>query len=132
MGVTVRGMDEWLAILESVPERAPRAFIPVMKRAGGNIKDDWKATWRAAVHPNTHIPHLLRGIGYDEPTAKGFNYRVEVGVDPKNRQAFLSKIIEYGTLTSGPHPAGVPALEAEAPRMARWAEKVAQDLLEHR
>ena len=57
MGVTVSGMDGWLADLDSLPERADKAFIPIMKRAGGNIKDDWSARWTAM--PHAHIPHLI-------------------------------------------------------------------------
>lgn len=130
MGVTTHGFDEWQRILESIPERAPKAFKPVMKRAGVQMRIQWKATWDAIKHPRTHMPHLTKGIGFDDVEENGFDYTVEVGVTSRNRQAFLSKIIEYGTLTSAPHPGGVPALQAEAPRMARAAEKVAADLLE--
>jgi hypothetical protein len=129
VSVRVTGMREWLDTLESLPERAPKAFIPVMKRAGGNIKDDWSARWTAM--PHAHIPHLIKvsAFSYDVDT-KGFTYSLEVGVRSERLQARFASFIEFGTLTSRPHPGGEPALRAEAPRMAEWAEKVAGDLLE--
>lgn len=131
MGVTVTGMDEWRADLDSLPERADKAFVPIMKRAGGNIKDDWSARWTAM--PHSHIPHLVRvsALSYDVDT-KDFEYTTEVGVRAERLQARLASFIEFGTLTSRPHPAGMPALEAEAPRMAGWAERIGADLLEGR
>lgn len=129
MGLSQRGMDEWLADLESLPERAPKAFIPVLKRAGGNIKDDWAARWRTM--PHAHIPHLTQVQAFSYDTGqKGWTFSVEVGVRAERIQARIASFIEYGTLTSGPHPGGMPALEAEAPRMAQWATKVAEDLLD--
>lgn len=127
MGVKVSGMDEWLRELESLPERAPKAFRQVISRAGVQMKLDWRGRWQSM--PHKHLPHLVRGVGYDL-TEQGWVYSVEVGVDPENRQANLAKVIEYGTLTSGPHPGGQLALDAEAPRMAEYALKVAAELLE--
>jgi len=127
MGVEISGMDEWLRDLESLPERAPEKFKKVISRAGVQMKLDWRGRWQSM--PHKHIPHLVRGIGYDTKE-KGAVYSVEVGVAETSRQAFLAKIIEYGTLTSGPHPGGQPALDAEAPRTAEAAGKAAEDLLE--
>ena len=131
MGVTVSGMHDWLADLDTLPDRAPKAFLPIMKRAGGNMKDDWSARWTAM--PHSHIPHLIpvQAFSYDT-SQKGNTYSVEVGVRGERKQARLASFIEYGTLTSRPHPGGMPALEAEAPRMAVYAEKVGADLLEGR
>lgn len=129
MGVKVTGLDDWVRVLDSLEERAPKAFTPVMKRAGGNIKDDWSARWTAM--PHAHIPHLVRvsALGYDVDQ-KGNTYSLEVGVRAERMQARLASFVEFGTQTSRPHPAGQPALEAEAPRMAAYAEQVGADLLD--
>jgi hypothetical protein len=127
MGVTVTGMDEWLRDLRTLPERAPKTLRDVALQAGRRMTADWRGRWQAM--PHRHIPHLVRGIGLDL-TERGFTFEAEVGIDPMNRQAGLAEIIEYGTLTSGPHPGGIPALEAEAPKMSAAALKVAGDLLE--
>jgi hypothetical protein len=128
LGSSVSGMDEWLRDLRTLPERAPKAFRGVMSRAGVQIKLDWKRRWSEVTHPQGHIPHLIRGIGYDlsETTTR---FRVTVGVASNNRQAFLSKILEYGTLTSAPHPAGQLSLDAEVPKMEKAVGQVAEDLL---
>jgi len=131
MGVTVHGIDEFIADLEALPETSAKAFRQVVSRGGVQIKQDWKKRWEAIRSPRTHIPHLIRGIGYDL-SETGSTFTATVGVIDTNRQAFLAEIIENGTLTSAPHPGGPPALEAELPRMAAAAEKVAADLLEGR
>lgn len=130
MGLKVTGMDEWLRDLETLPERAPKAFRPVVKRAGVQIKRDWQARWRAISADHGHIPHLIRGVGFDDVDEHGSTFSVEVGVDPRNRQAFLSKIITYGTLTSRPHDAGQAALNVEIPKFEKAIGKAAVDLLE--
>jgi len=128
MGLSQRGMDEWLADLESLPERAPRAFRGVMSRAGVQIKLDWKAGWKA-ISTAGHIPHLIRFIGYDL-SEKGFNYSVEAGPKAGTLQSGLAAYITYGTLTSAPHDAGQHALDVELPKMQAAAAKVAEDLLD--
>lgn len=132
MGVQVHGMREWLDDLETLPERADKAFKPVMVRAGVQIKKDWIARWFGM--PHRHIPHLVKpnSIGFDDPKADGFVYSIEVGVTSPRPQSRLASFIEYGTETSAPHPGGLPALEAEAPKMSDAAEQVAADLLERK
>lgn len=128
MGVRVQGLDEWIRDLQTLPERAPAAFRPVVKKAGQNIKVDWRTRWEAIRHEPTHLPHLPRGLGYDTDD-DGKTYSVHVGVNARNKQAFLAEIIEFGTLHSPPHNGGQPALDAEVPRMRAAAEKAGVDLL---
>jgi hypothetical protein len=131
MGARIHGADELIADLDSVPDRGVETFKKVVGRGAYNVKSDWKKAWEAIRAPRTHIPHLVRGIGYDV-TVTGTLISAEIGVDPRNRQAFLSKIIEDGTLTSAPHPGPVPALDAEMPRFEAAVAKAAQELLEER
>ena len=128
MGTTTHGLDELIADLEAFPARADKAFPKVLSRGALNIKTDWRARWETIRSARTHIPHLLRGVGYDTSGGRG-TFGAEIGVDAKNRQAFLARIIESGTLTSPPHPAAVPALDAEDPRFVDAVAKVAVDLL---
>ena len=129
MGARIVGMDEWLAALKTLPERAPEKFKKVMGQGGNNIKKDWSARWQAM--PHEHLPHLVKlsSFGY-EVTQKGWTFSVEVGVKPHRLQTRLASFVEFGTLTSRPHPGGRPAIEAEAPRTAQWAAKAAMDLLD--
>jgi hypothetical protein len=128
MGLKVTGMDAWLRDLETLPERAPEAFRKVTSRAGVQIKLDWKARWNAISHVG-HIPHLIRNIGYDL-SQKGSTFSVTVGVAPGRLQSRLASFIEFGTLTSAPHPAGQKALDTERPKFERAALDVAVELLE--
>jgi hypothetical protein len=128
MGLSKPGMDEWIADLESLPARAPEAFKRVMGKAGMNIKRDWKAGWKA-ISGAGHIPHLIRFIGYDVPPEKGSTFSVIAGPKAGTLQSGLAAYIEYGTLTSAPHPAGQHALDVELPKMQAAAAKVAEDLL---
>jgi hypothetical protein len=130
VGVHVRGLDELIHDFETLPERGHKIWPSVLSRGGVQIKLDWKARWEAIRSPRTHIPHLIRGIGYDTHSTAGGTYSVEVGVDPKNRQAFLSKVIEDGTLTSAPHPGAIPALDTEEPKFVQAVADVAVDLVE--
>ena len=130
MGLKVVGMDSWRRDLQTLPERAEKAIKPVMSRAGVQIKLDWKRRWTAAGSPAPgHIPHLIRALGYDL-SQKGTLFAVTIGVASGHKQSRLASFIEYGTLTSPPHPAGEQSLEAEVPKFLAAMEKVAQDLLE--
>jgi hypothetical protein len=127
MGVHSVGFDALIKDLETLPARAKPAFRQVMKRAGGNIKDDWKDRWRSM--PHEHLPHLVKNIAY-QVKEKGDVLSLTVEPRPHSLQARLASFIEYGTLTSGPHPGGEPALEKETPNLLYWLQKVGEDLLE--
>lgn len=127
MGLSKPGMAAWLADLETLPERAPEAFKRVMGKAGMNIKDDWKAGWRA-ISTVGHIPHLIRFIGYDV-SERGTTFSVTVGPKAGTLQSGLAAYISFGTLTSAPHDAGQHALDVELPKMQKAAAQVAEDLL---
>lgn len=128
MGTSTRGMDEWIADLETLAERAEEKFPRLLGRGALNIKNDWRARWQRLGGTGSHIPHLPRGIGYDVRSRRG-GWEAEIGVSPDNRQAFLATIIEYGTLTSRPHPGGIPALDREDPRFVRAVATLAEELL---
>jgi hypothetical protein len=123
-------MDSWRRDLQTLPERAEKAIKPVMSRAGVQIKLDWKRRWTEAGSPTVgHIPHLIRSLGYDL-SQKGTLFAVTVGVASNRPQSRLASFIEYGTLTSAPHPAGQESLDAEVPKFLAAMSKVAHDLLE--
>jgi hypothetical protein len=129
MGLHVSGMSEWQRVLETLPERAPKAFRDVVKRGGVQIRIDWQRRWRE-ISTVGHIPHLIRNVGFDDVDEDGSTFSVKVGVQSGRKQSRLASFITYGTLTSGPHDAGLAALEVEAPKTALWAGKVAAELLE--
>lgn len=129
MGVRIVGLDELIHDLETLPERAPKKFRGVVAHAALEIKKDWRARWDAMKHDPTHIPHLVRGIGYDTDS-DGDTYSAEIGVARSNRQAFLAEIIERGTPTSAPHPGALPALDAQEEPFLDAVAQAALDLLD--
>jgi hypothetical protein len=126
MGVTIRGLDEWIRSLETFAERSEKVFPKVLGQGANNIKKDWIAAWTSM--PHSHIPHLVRNIGY-ETKEKAPVFSAEIGVRPNRLQSGLASIITYGTLTSGPHDAGQAALDAEEPRYVEHVADAYVDLL---
>ena len=130
MGTTARGMDAWIRDLATLPERAAEEFPKVLSRGGLNIKKDWRARWRALSAPRRgHIRPLIAAVGYDTHQRAG-TWSAHVGVKAGSKQAFLASIITYGTLTSGPHDAGLAAMDSEDPKFVRAVAEVAQGLFE--
>jgi hypothetical protein len=129
MAVRVVGLSGWVRHLDTLEERAGKEFPRVVERGALNVKEGWRAGWEAIKNEPTHIPHIVRGIGYDTdhrpPT-----WAASIGVLARNRQSFLAHILEYGTVNSPPYPAGQTALDAEAPLFERAAAEVAEKLLE--
>jgi hypothetical protein len=53
----------------------------------------------------------------------------EIGPEVGRTQAFLGKILEFGTATSRPHPHLIPALLAEQPRLTEQIAALAAEVL---
>lgn len=128
MGVTVTGLDELLADLDSLPERAQKDFPGVLSRGALQIKLDWKRRWSPIAAAPHHLPHVTRGIGYDLHR-QGTRFEAEIGVAKSNPQASLAHFAELGSPTSPPFPGGWPALKTEAPKYTRAVADLAEKLL---
>ena len=123
--VTVHGLDDLEHDIDVALETGLDQFERVMGKAGSNMKRDWVARWTG----HAHIPHLPRAISYDV-TRVGTKIDLEVGVEPRRRQGPLAHIIEFGTPGhNAPIPGGLPALQAEEPRLADNLAKLAEKLL---
>ena len=131
MGARAVGFDELERDLELFAERGQKTFRGVVKRGAQNIKDDWRLRWEGIQHHPTHIPHLPRGVGYDIDEATG-RWLADIGVHPRNRQAFIAHIIEFGSRNNPPHPAGQDSLDAEEPRFVNAVLDAAVSLLDGR
>lgn len=128
MGVTVTGLDELLADLDSLPERAQKEFPGVLSRGALQIKLDWKKRWSPVAAAPHDLPHVARGIGYDVDR-HGTRFEAEIGVSKRNPQASLAHFAEFGSPTSAPYPGGKPALKTEAPKYTRAVADLAEKLL---
>lgn len=125
-GVTVTGMEEWLAILKIAPEKIVEHGKRVVGQGCNNIKKDWRTRWEG--HPR--IKHLPRTISYDVDGGSVIHGEVGPVGHGKGSQAPLAVYIEFGTHKSFPIPGGQPALDAEEPRFNAAVEDLAVRILE--
>jgi hypothetical protein len=99
------------------------AITPVVKRGAVNVQRDarqWVGTRGRATR------HYRRAISFDlDP----FGLAAEIGPQEGRTQKFLGRILEFGTVTSPPHPHLIPAVEAEGPRFADAVVKAATKAL---
>lgn len=96
-------------------ERVKSAARAAIKRGAVNIKRDSRSRIISAVG-QAHAKHYAAAITFD---LENQGLTAEIGPQIGRPQAFLGKILEYGTATSGAHPHMVPALEAEKPKLER-------------
>jgi hypothetical protein len=125
--VEVEGMDELLFILNGAQKKAITKGKRIVGKGSLNIKNDWRRRWRKldSLH---HLPYVL---GYDVDTV-GTTITGTVGPPLDSPQGPLAHVLEEGTINNPAQPAGLPALEKEAPMFERQVEKLALDLLEGR
>lgn len=128
IAVTVDGLADLLADLETLPERAAEKFPGVVSRGALQIKTDWRRRWSPVGQAPHNLPHVVRGIGYDLDR-HGTEYSAEIGVARTNPQASLAHFPEFGSVNNAPLPGGAPALRAEAPKFVRAVAEVAEELL---
>lgn len=119
--VVVKGIDELVADLNRAQSRALPEAEAVVKKGADNIKKDWAQRWSGMAH----APALPKAITYDLYHLPG-SIRAQVGPDKDKRQGALGNLIEFGSKKNAPRPGGLPALDAEAPRI----EKALGDLTE--
>lgn len=88
-----------------------------IKAGATRTKADSRRAIRAAIGGNGgHAKHYPRAIDFD---ILDDGLAAEIGPSIGNPQAFLGKILEYGTATSPPHPHLIPAAENEQERIAQ-------------
>jgi hypothetical protein len=105
--------DRVIAEFVRAGSELPEGARAVVSKAALNIKTEWRKSWAGKFD---HAPQIHRSIDYDLHK-KGFKITAEIGPrDEPVFQGFLGRILEFGSLYSGPHPGGIPAAEAETPR----------------
>lgn len=114
MKVSAKGLDRTIHSFERAATELPEGSRAVVSKALLNIKTDWRRAWNGKFD---HAPRIHLSISYEITKNGPLVVRGEVGpVDEPYNQGFLAPILEFGGLHSGPHPGGIPAAEAEAPR----------------
>lgn len=127
MGVTVTGLHELEADLQTAIDEALPAVEKVTSKGALNIKRATQAAWQGLAH----APSLPSAVSYDITTS-GLGVAAEIGPDKAKRQGALGNLLEYGSVNNAPIPALNPALDAEEPRYVAALANVVGDLLEGR
>ena len=85
----------------------------VVKRGAMKVKRNSRSSIRASVG-RRHPKWYASSIDFDLDDS---GLAAEIGPKLGKKQAFLGKILEYGSATSPPHPHMNPAADEEEPRM---------------
>lgn len=129
MTIRVTGLRELEVEMTRAAERMLPEVTAVVSKGALNVKKDWSARWKTEFsHKAAHAGRLPYDINYDVAPRPG-GVSAEIGVDKSKKQGALGNIAEFGSPTSAPHPGGVPALEAEAPRFEAAMLAVTEKLL---
>lgn len=113
--------------LATVGHQAHDQARAIVTKAAVNVKKDWRENAKHSA--GKHAPAYPYSITFDEPKTAGGQISIEVGPDKAKRQGALGNLIEFGSANNPPHNDGGRALDAEEPRLASFAEKLAADLL---
>lgn len=108
-------LHKLVADLGDMPRRVQAQSVPIIRRAGLQMKEDWAARWTGI----SGMPHLAGSISYDvEIGLRGVE--VEVGPDPERTQGPLDNIAEFGSSQHPPiRPVSNEVLEREAQNLER-------------
>jgi hypothetical protein len=123
--IKVEGLDELIAALDQAGKKLPTEMRAVLQRGAMNIKKDWQARWAGL----GHAPALPYAVSYDTKEL-AYSASAEIGPDKGRRQGALGNLLEFGSVNNAPHPGGLPALEAEAPRFEKALADLAGKLLD--
>ena len=96
----------------------------VVTKGALNIKQDWARRWSGLAH----APAAGASINFDVYHLPG-SVRAEIGADKSRRQGPLANLLEFGSKNNAPIPGGLPALDAEAPRMEKALGDLGERLL---
>lgn len=114
VSVDVSQVERFAADLGDLDHRLVPEVQKVVFKAAMNVKDDARS--RVSDHPSWR--RLSASLNFD---IRGLS--AEIGYDDAG-QGELAGIAEFGSARHAPHPALIPAAEAEAPRFESALAKV--------
>jgi hypothetical protein len=89
------------------------------------IKDDWNGQ----LYRDGHASRTGRSITYDLLVAR-HEFQAEIGaVRGSGRQAYITRLLEYGSANNPPHGAGAGALDSNTDDFVNGLQKAADDAL---
>lgn len=123
ISVNSLGLTQLIASLTRAEARAGVAARAAVAENARDIQRSWRQRW-AGIKPSS----LAASVTFDVTGGLGL-VRAEVGPDKTLAAGPLGNIIEFGTSKNAPIPGGLPALEAQAPKLERSLGVMAEGLL---
>lgn len=121
--VSTLGLHELAADLARAERRAPLAARAAIEAGARDVQRSWRRAW-SGIHPSA----LAASVTFDVRPGLG-SIQAEIGPDKSLPAGALGNIIEFGTSKNAPIPGGLPALDAQAPRLERALGEAGEKLL---
>ena len=123
ISVNSLGLDVLIADLARAQARTPIAARVVVEASAREAQQTWRRAW-SGISP----AGLAASVTYDVKSGPG-TVKAEIGPDKSIGAGPLGNIIEFGTSRNAPIPGGLPALDAQAPKLERSLGVMAEKLL---
>lgn len=123
INVNTLGLEALAADLARAQLQTPAAARVTVAAAAKETQQAWQRAW-SGIRP----AGLAASITYDITPGVG-SFKAEIGPDKSIGAGPLGNIIEFGTSKNAPIPGGLPALDAQAPKLERTLTLAALKLL---
>ena len=123
ISVSSLGLTQLIAALTAAESRAGIAARAAVVDNARDIQRAWRQRW-AGIRPAS----LAASVTFDVTSGLG-TIRAEIGPDKTLAAGPLGNIIEFGTSKNAPIPGGLPALEAQGPKLERSLGVMAEEQL---
>lgn len=125
MGFDMSDVRRFAGVLLTSDRRVRPAVAKAVKKAAMNVKRDAQDNIRGQTR-GQYTKHYPKAITF-EMQAGGL--QAEVGPEVGRKQAFLGKILEFGTATSPAYPHLYPAADAEIPGLEQGIMQAVDDAM---
>ena len=123
--VDVSEVREYAKELTDIPWELSRHAVPALKKGAQNIKTTMQADLRQS--GNKGFRHVASTVSYDEPSASGSGYEVEIG--PDKPSGALANIAYFGSWKGGGTVRDPgEALDEEIPNFEREVDRLIDGL----
>lgn len=121
--VNALGLDVLAASLARAEAQAPLAAHAAVEASARDVQRSWRQRW-GGIRPAS----LAASITYDVTRGPG-TAKAEIGPDKSIGAGPLGNLIEFGSSKNSPIPGGLPAADAQEPRLERSLSAMAVELL---
>lgn len=126
MDFDTSGLDRLAADLAKVPFASEKTIPKALAVTARHIKDDWNDN----LYRDGHANRTGRSITYDLSHPSRAEFEAEIGaVRGSGKQAYITRLLEYGSAHNPPHGGGSGALDKNTEDFVQGIQKAAADAL---